>query len=89
MASGLVMHQTVAVDDPTVIGQLTVTQADAAPVATFDQTDVSEEFFEFLTTIGTGNALEVIAAKSLTTTHFVKVTIQGGLTRYFPVGTIA
>ena len=61
----------------------------AVPVLTLEQTDVSEEMVEFITTIGVGNAIEAIGAKTLTTTHFIKVTIPGGLTRYFPVGTIA
>jgi len=61
----------------------------AIPVLTLDQGDASEEMMELLATIGTGNAIEAVAAKTLTTTHFVKVTITGGLTRYFPVGTIA
>ena len=61
----------------------------AIPVLTLDQGDASEEMIEFLCTIGTGNAIEAVGAKSLTTTHFIKVTIQGGLTRYIPVGTIA
>lgn len=71
---------------------LTVDQdasAGAIPVLTLDQADVSEEMMEFITTIGTGNAIEAVAAKTLTTTHFIKVTIPGGLTRYIPVGTIA
>lgn len=61
----------------------------AIPVLTLDQADVSEEMMEFITTIGIGNAIEAIGAKTLTTTHFIKVTIPGGLTRYIPVGTIA
>ena len=71
---------------------LTVDQdasAGAIPVLTLDQADISEEMIEFITTIGTGNAIEVVGAKTLTTTHFIKVTIPGGLTVYFPVGTIA
>jgi len=51
--------------------------------------DVSEEMIEFNTTIGTGNAIEAVGAKTLTTTHFIKVTLPGGLTRYIPCGTIA
>lgn len=61
----------------------------AIPVLYLDQADVSEEMIEFNTTIGTGNAIEAVAAKALTTTHFIKVTIPGGLTRYIPCGTIA
>lgn len=61
----------------------------AIPVLYLNQVDVSEEMIEFNTTIGTGNAIEAVGAKTLTTTHFIKVTIPGGLTRYIPVGTIA
>lgn len=61
----------------------------AIPVLALDQADVSEEMIEFITTIGTGNAIEAVGAKSLTTTHFIKVTIPGGLTVYIPCGTIA
>jgi len=74
------------------VSKLHVDQASATgaiPVLTLDQGDVSEEMMEFLCTIGTGNAIEAVGAKSLTTTHFIKVTITGGLTRYIPVGTIA
>jgi hypothetical protein len=73
-------------------GKLHVDQentAGAMPVAYFDQADVSEEIFEFASAIGVGNAIEAVGAKTLTTTHFIKVTLPGALTRYFPVGTIA
>lgn len=73
-------------------GTLHVDQESATggiPVLYLDQGDVSEEMMQFACTIGVGNAIEAIGGKSLTTTHFVKVTISGGLTRYFPVGTIA
>lgn len=76
----------------TVSGQLHVDQVSttgAIPTLFLDQADISEEMIEFNTTIGTGNAIEAIASKTLTTTHFIKVTIPGGLTRYIPVGTIA
>ena len=62
---------------------------DAIPTLYLNQQDVSEEMIEFNTTIGVGNAIEAVGAKSLTTTHFIKVTIPGGLTRYIPCGTIA
>ena len=61
----------------------------AVPVLYLDQADISEEMIEFATTIGVGNAIEAVGAKTLTTTHFIKVTLPGGLTRYFEVGTIA
>jgi len=59
------------------------------PVLTLDQADVSEEMIEFISTIGEGNAIEAANGKTLTTTHFIKVTLPGPLTRYIPVGTIA
>ena len=72
-------------------GAITASVADAAaiPVLTLTQSDVDQDMIEFVSTIGTGNAIEAVGAKTLTTTHFIKVTIPGGLTRYFPVGTIA
>ena len=73
-------------------GKLHVDQSSttrAIPVLYLDQADLSEEMIEFQTTIGTGNPIEAIAAKTLTTTHFIKITIPGGLTRYIPCGTIA
>lgn len=63
--------------------------AAAQPVLYLDQGDVSEEMIEFATTIGVGNAIEAVGGKALTTTHFIKVTLPGSLTRYIPVGTIA
>lgn len=61
----------------------------AIPVLILDQADVSEEMIEFVSTIGVGNAIEAVGEKTLTTTHFIKVTLPGALTRYIPVGTIA
>ena len=61
----------------------------AKPVLKLEQPDVSEQFIDFVSTIGTGNAIEAVGGKTLTTTHFIKVTLPGGLTRYMPVGTIA
>lgn len=61
----------------------------AIPVLYLDQADVSEEMVEFNTTIGVGNAIEAVGAKTLTPTHFIKCTLPGGLTRYWEVGTIA
>jgi len=80
---------TLAID---AVGSSTLTQSNASaalPVLTLDQVDVSEEYVSFLGTVGTGNSLEAVAAKTLTPTHFVKVKVEGGLTRYFEVGTIA
>lgn len=82
----------VAIGDQVATSKLHIEQGDttgALPVMTLDQTDVSEEYIEFLGTIGTGNSIEAVAAKTLTTTHFLKVKLQGGLIRYIPAGTIA
>ncbi len=80
----------IGISNPT--AQLHIDQSSttaAQPVLLLDQADISEEMIEFNTTIGTGNAIEAIGAKTLTTTHFIKITIPGGLTRYIPCGTIA
>ena len=61
----------------------------AIPVMTLDQADLSEQFFRFMTTIGVGNPIEAVGAKTLTTTHFIRVEIDGVGDRYLPVGTIA
>ncbi len=72
--------------------QLHVNQSGAVaaqPPLLLNQVDVSEEMMELTTTIGVGNAIEAVGVKTLTTTHFIKVTLPGPLTRYIPVGTIA
>jgi len=61
----------------------------AIPVMTLDQADLSEQFMKFMTTIGVGNPIEAVGAKTLTTTHFIKIEIDGVGDRYIPVGTIA
>lgn len=76
----------VSVDDTTTIYQASTTAA--VPVLVLEQRDVSEEMIEFVSTAGTGNAVEAAGSKTLTTTHFIKVTVNGD-TRYIPVGTIA
>ena len=61
----------------------------AVAVLSLEQLDIDQAMLDLVCTIGTGNGIEAVAAKTLTTTHFVMVTIPGGLTRYLPVGTIA
>lgn len=61
----------------------------ANEVLHLQQDDIDQAFIHLTTTVGTGNAIEAIASKSLTTTHFVMVNIEGVGARYFPVGTIA
>lgn len=71
---------------------LTVDQASttaAIPVLVLDQADLDQPMIEFITTIGVGNAVEAIGAKTLTTTHFIMIELPGGLIRYIPAGTIA
>ncbi len=82
----------IAIGVSSALGQLHVSQPSATgaqPALYLEQEDVSEEMIEFDSTIGVGNAIEAIGAKTLTSTHFIKVTLPGGLTRYLPVGTIA
>lgn len=82
----------VGVGISTPLSKLHVDQASttaAIPSLYLNQADISEQMITFNTTIGVGNAIEAIGAKTLTTTHFIKVTIPGPLTRYIPVGTIA
>lgn len=72
--------------------QLHVDQASttgAIPVLLLDQADIDQPILEMVADIGVGSTIEAVGAKVLTTTHFVMVKIPGGLTRYFPVGTIA
>lgn len=74
------------------LGKFHVDQASttaAIPTLYLNQADVDQPLFQFNTTIGTGNAIEAVGAKTLTTTHFIMVVIPGGLTRYIPIGTIA
>jgi len=69
-----------------------IEQAHATGVATclaLKQDDVDIPFITFEATAGVGNAIEEVAAKSLTTTHFVMVDLEGTGPLYFPIGTIA
>ncbi len=61
----------------------------AIPTLLLDQADLSEEFIEFTGTVGTGNSIEAVGAKTLTTTHFLRMNITGVGYVYVPVGTIA
>ena len=91
-AARITSTKRIAIDVTVPLGKLHVDQpltSDPIPVLYLDQADISEEMIEFNTTIGVGNAIEAVGAKTLTTTHFIKVTIPGGLTRYIPCGTIA
>lgn len=72
-------------------GQLHVDQSNASgaiPVLYLDQADVSEEIFEIVSVAGEGDAIEAVGAKALTTTLFIKCTING-VTVYLQAGTIA
>ena len=74
------------------VAKLNVRQNDATgaiPVLYLQQDDASEEMIQMFCTIGTGNAIEAVGGKTLTPTHFIKMTIPGGLTRHFAVGTLA
>jgi len=81
----------IGIDVAAPLGQLHVDNPGtvAQPVLYLDQGDIDQKMIEFATTIGVGNAIEAVGGKTLTTTHFIKVTLPGALTRYIPVGTIA
>ena len=86
------LNNRVGVGTETPRGKLEVRQpstSGAMPTLYLSQSDASEEMIEFNCTIGTGNSIEAVGAKALTTTHFIKVTLPGGLTRYISAGTIA
>lgn len=80
----------VGINDSSPDATLDIVTADAAavPVLLLEQLDVSEEMIEFVSTAGAGNAIEAVGGKSLTTTHWIKVTINGDV-RYLPAGTIS
>ena len=74
------------------LGKLHIRQLSATaaiPVLYMDQTDESEPFVHFQTTVGVGNSLEAVGVKTLTTTHFIKIAIPGSAIRYIPCGTIS
>lgn len=88
----LAIDGTVGIGAAPSLAKLEVVQGSATaaiPTLYLDQSDVSEEMMQFNTTIGVGNAIEAVGGKTLTTTHFIKVTLPGALTRYIPAGTIA
>ena len=82
----------VGVRKATPTAQLHVDQkgtAAAIPVLHLKQSDDDQDMMELEATIGTGNAIEAVGVKTLTTTHFIKITITGVGDRYIPCGTIA
>ena len=68
------------------IDQSSTTAAD--PVLLLDQADISEEFIDFVAVEAVGNPVEDVGAKSLTTTKFVRVSVNG-VKLFLQVGTIA
>lgn len=60
----------------------------AIPTLQLEQLDLSEELIEFTGTVATGNPIEAVGAKTLTTTHFIRMSVNGSFV-YIPVGTIA
>jgi len=84
-------NQNVVIGATTALGKLDVDQSSstgAIPVLYLDQADVSEEFIRFDATEATGNSIEDVGAKTLTTTKFVRVNING-TDLYLQAGTIA
>jgi len=83
--------QRVGIGTPSPLARLHVKQPSttaANPTVELEQLDLSEEFFNFVGTVATGNPIEDVGAKTLTTTHFIRVAVNGSFL-YFPVGTIA
>lgn len=64
-----------------------VADTEAIPVLVLEQLDLSEEMIEFVTTIGAGNPIEAVGATTFTPTHYIKITLPGGLTRVMEAGT--
>lgn len=60
----------------------------AKPTLRLTQLDLSEELVRFNGTVATGNPIEAIGAKTLATTHFIRVSVNGSFL-YIPCGTIA
>lgn len=74
------------------LGQLHVDQPStiaAIPVLYLDQGDDSEPILQIQSAVGAGLAVEAVGSKVLTTTHFIKIKVSGGATRYIEAGTIA
>ena len=72
--------------------QADINQPDDAiniPVIKLTQAFATGGVFKFDATIGTGNSIEAVAAKTLTPTHFLKCNIEGVGDIYIQAGTIA
>jgi hypothetical protein len=83
--------QNVVIGNTVAAGKLDVDQASATgaiPVLYLDQADVSEEFIRFDAVEATGNSVEDVAAKALTTTKFLRINVNG-TDLYLQAGTIA
>jgi hypothetical protein len=58
-------------------------------VISLDQQAPTLPIIDFEGTVATGASIEAVGAKTLTTTHFIKISIDGVGNRYIPAGTIA
>ena len=63
--------------------------AGAIPALKLRQADLSEEMVSLEATIGIGNPIEAIGAKSFTQTHFMKGFVVGLGIKYIPLGDLA
>ncbi len=69
----------------TPVARLHVGQTDAAaaiPALELEQRDLSEPITRYNATIGVGNPIEAVGAKTMTPTHFIRHEVPGGLDRY-------
>lgn len=81
----------IGINDSTPDGKLDIVQSDASaaiPVIELEQLDLSEEFFNFVGTVATGNPIEAIGSKTFTPTHLIRAAVNGSF-GYFLFGTAA
>ena len=81
----------VAIGKTTATGKIHIDQSSltaAIPVVKLEQADLSEEFIDFIAVEGVGNPIEDVGAKTLTTTKFIRISVNG-TNYYLQAGTIA
>lgn len=61
----------------------------AIPALKLTQANLSKELIKLDATIGIGNPIEAIGAKSFTQTHFLKINVEGLGVKYMPIGDLA
>jgi hypothetical protein len=88
----LSIYKKLGVNTDTPLAQVDVNQSGASaaiPALKLTQADLSEEMIKFDATIGVGNPIEAIGAKSFTQTHFLKINVEVLGVKYMPIGDLA